>query len=79
MNNLQNKVIVDEIEYEVDQLSPEAQQQLAIYQQWESDLNQQRLALTKTECAMKFLSGELVAAIRLSKKDTSETVKAAND
>ena len=53
---------IDGQEYPVDKFSPQVQNLLKIRSSWEADLYKERLAVAKTETALKSLDAELLAA-----------------
>lgn len=66
-------VTIDNVEYEVEKLSPKAQALVKIYQKWAAEAQDQKLELAKTDAALRDLSRELIVAVK------GEPEVAAND
>lgn len=66
-------VTIDNVEYEVEKLSPKAQALVKIYQKWAAEAQNQKLELAKTDAALRDLSRELIVAVK------GEPEVAAND
>jgi hypothetical protein len=64
-------ITIDNVEYEVEKLSPKTQALVRIYQKWVEEQQKQRLDLAKTEAALRDLSRELTEVVKneTEKKD----------
>ena len=58
------KITVDQKEFDVEQFSDGVKQLIAIMNTWQSQLADERLAVAKTEAALRSLNQELSAAIK---------------
>ena len=52
------------VEYALDQLTPETQTQVALYQKWAAQLNELRNEYTKTDFAVRAIAAEITKAVQ---------------
>lgn len=65
-------VTIDGQEYPVTQFSQNVQQLIAIHTKWRNELTEERLAVAKTENAIRALDSELAATIAQELQPTPE-------
>lgn len=72
-------LIVDGVEYPVDQFSPQVQNLVATRQKWSDELLNERSAVVKTEAAIRQLDNELSTLVQQElSKDKEQTVDVAD-
>jgi hypothetical protein len=79
MSNEEQKaptINVDGVEYQLNDLSPEIRQRVALYQQWSTQLQNLHSEYTKTEMAVRAVGREIGEMI---KQSTAATDQAATD
>ena len=70
--DLPKTVTIENVEYNVDELSDKAKQLLAIYQKWSQDTAEARMVLAKNEAALRDLTLELKQVVLTEKAETVE-------
>lgn len=70
--DLPKTVTIENVEYNVDELSDKAKQLLAIYQKWSQDTAEARMVLAKNEAALRDLTLELKQVVLTEKTETVE-------
>lgn len=70
--DLPKTVTIENVEYNVDELSDKAKQLLAIYQKWSQDTAEARMVLAKNEAALRDLTLELKQVVLTEKVENVE-------
>lgn len=60
----ESTVIIDGIIYRVEDLTPQTKFLMNAYRQWTGDIEKERLALAKTEAAVRELAREIGASVK---------------
>lgn len=69
-NTLPEVITIDGVEYKVSELSQQTLHLLEIYQIWEKDVRDLRLALAKNEAAVRDLTREIATTVKAEKTET---------
>lgn len=60
------------VEYALDQLTPETQAQVALYQKWAAQLNELRNEYAKTDFAVRAIAAEITKAVQTESAPSDE-------
>lgn len=75
-----DKITIDGVDYQTELLSTKAKSLLSIHQDWSAELKNQRLAVAKTEAALRDLSREIITVVKSeAANDTPEETAAASE